>query len=469
MSPPTRGLPFTILHLGVGAFHRAHQAVYMQALADRGDRSWRLVSGELRPDGATTVAALQAQQGAYTLETVDPSGAREYRLITAIDRVLAFEPRLTEVIEVGSDAGTRIISFTVTEAGYYLKPSGLLEEGHPDLLGDLEGGNPRTLYGALAAILKQRRAKGSGGVTLLNCDNLRCNGDKVRLGLLQFLERRGELDLMDWVASHTTCPNSMVDRITPRPSREVAQRVEAATGRRDAVPVMAERYLQWVVEDHFFGGRPDWASVGVELVDSVHPYEEAKIRILNASHSCIAWAGTLLGDRYIHEGVRRAGVRRMAFEYVTEDVIPALHPSPIPLALYRDTVLERFSNPYLLDTNQRVAMDGYSKLPGFIVPTLQDRLRSGHSFAKTARLPALFFAVLQLWHKGELPYEYQDQAMDPGSVRAIFEAPDPLAAFVRDPVLWGSLRGSEVLEQALRSAYDEVGRLVLEEGLAANA
>ena len=197
------------------------------------------------------------------------------------------------------------------------------------------------------------------------------------------------------------------------------ERVKAATGVDDACPVMGEAFIQWVIEDHFIAGRPAWEKVGAELVDSVMPYEEAKIRILNATHSCIAWAGTLVGLNYIHEGTLDADINKFAYEYVTEDVIPCLTPSPLDLERYRDVVLERFSNPYIQDTNQRVAADGFSKLPGFIAPTLSECFERGVTPAATAMLPALFFRFLDRWNAGKLPYAYQDGVMDE-RVRACF-------------------------------------------------
>ena len=227
---------------------------------------------------------------------------------------------------------------------------------------------------------------------------------------------------------------------------------------------MGESFIQWVIEDHFIAGRPAWENVGVEMVESVQAYEEAKIRLLNATHSCIAWAGTLLGYTYIHEGTHDARIRKMAFDYVTDDVIPVLstpeHPSPIDLAAYRDVVLDRFGNPDIADTNQRVAMDGFSKIPGFIAPTFRERLARGESIASVAMLPALFLAYLQRWHAGQIPYTYQDQAMDPASAHAICEASDPMAAFAADTVLWGDLASDARLLAALRLAYGRVQNFV---------
>ena len=438
MNTAIRSDQHLILHLGLGSFHRAHQAVYLQALHDRGDRRWALAGGNLRPDMPETVAALQAQGGAYTLETITPDGVHAYQRIEALQQVVTHEPSLAGLIALGASAQTRIISFTVTEAGYYLDAKNRLDLGYPDLKADLDrarqGLAGSTLYGALTAILRARQAAGAGPVTLLNCDNLRHNGERSRSGLLQFIELVGDTALAAWVQSSTTSPNAMVDRITPRPAPEVRERVKAATGVDDGAALMAESFIQWVIEDRFCHGRPDWEAVGVQMVDSVEPYEEAKIRLLNATHSCIAWAGTLVGYQYIHEGTHDPVIRAFAHDYVTDDVIPVLSPpekpSPINLAAYRDVVLDRFGNPAIRDTNQRVAMDGFSKIPGFIAPTFRERLARGQGIASVSMLPALFLAYLQRWHRGEIPYTYQDQAMDPAAAHAICEAADPVAALL---------------------------------------
>jgi D-arabinitol 4-dehydrogenase len=450
--------PHVILHLGLGSFHRAHQAVYLHELnkleAAAGSLGWVLAGGNLRPDMADTVAALQAQGGEYTLETVTPAGDRHYERVTSIRQIIPYEPSLAGLIDVGADANTRIISFTVTEAGYYLDSHNHLETTYPELASDLAGTTRSTIYGALAVILNERMKRGSGPVTLLNCDNLRSNGERFQLGFKDFLTRRNEHALLAWVQSNTSSPNDMVDRITPRPLPEVAQRVHAATGWKDGAPVMGERFIQWVIEDHFIAGRPAWEKVGAEMVASVLPYEEAKIRILNSSHSCFAWAGTLIGLTYIHEGVANPAIRKMAFDYVTDDVIPSLHasthPYPLDLEAYRDVVIDRFSNPHLRDTNQRVAADGFAKIPGFLWPTFRECLGRGASIMATAMLPALFFEFLERWHRGQLPFDYQDQNMDPASAHAFFAAPDPLAAFANDPILWGLLAGNETILSALR-------------------
>ncbi len=456
-----------ILHLGLGSFHRAHQAVYVHELRQSGDMGWAIVGGNLRPDMAETIAALQAQGGHYTLETVTPQGERSYTRIESIERVISYQDDLAPLIAAGSDAATRIISFTVTEAGYYLDADNQLDWAtFPDLRADLAavqaGQAGHSIYGALVSILRARMRAGAGPVTLMNCDNLRHNGERSRGGLLQFIDALGDAALKAWVLANTSSPNAMVDRITPRPTPDVAERVKAATGWDDKAALMGESFIQWVIEDQFIAGRPAWEKMGVEMVDSVQAYEEAKIRLLNATHSCIAWAGTLAGYRYIHEGTHDAAIRQMAYDYVTDDAIPVLLPCPIDLEQYRDVVLDRFGNPAIADTNQRVAMDAFSKIPGMIAPTIRDQLARNASFDSVAMLPALFLAYLQRWHAGQIPYDYQDQAMDPAVAHAICDAADPVAAYAADTTLWGEMASDPRLVATLRKAFVRVQAFVAE-------
>ena len=456
--------PRVWLHVGLGSFHRAHQALYLHMLRETGDQEWSLAGGNVRPDMAETIAALVEQQGEYTLETISPANEHNYIRITSIKEVIPFEPGIQPLIAKAADPKTRIISFTVTEAGYYLDPKNVLDTSATDIANDLaavkEGRAGSTIYGALAVMLKARMQQNGGPVTLLCCDNLRHNGDRSRSGLVQFIKALGDSELLAWMEKNTTSPNDMVDRITPRPAPDVAERVLAATGKVDKAAVMGESFLQWVIEENFIAGRPAWEKVGVEMVQSVAAYEEAKIRLLNATHSCIAWAGTLVGYLYIHEGTHDPVIRKFAYDYVTDDVIPVLSPCPLNLESYRDVVLDRFGNPAIRDTNQRVAMDGFSKIPGFIAPTFRERLARTESIDSVAMLPALFLAYLERWHKGQIAYEYQDQAMDPAVAHAMCEAADPVAAFCADSVLWGELANDPRLVAAIRTAYQRVGEFV---------
>lgn len=372
----------TWLHIGVGAFHRAHQAMYLNQLRKRGfDPDWRLVVGNIRPDMQAQMHLLARQNGQYTLETVSPDGHRKYQLIDVIGQIIDWEPQLREMITLGSHPDTAVISFTVTEAGYYLDASDVLDQHDPAIAHDLQcrldgSGRARTIYGALAATLKARSMQApAAGLTLLCCDNLRHNGQRFRRGLLAYLGLRGEAGLAAWIDAHVSCPDSMVDRITPRPVAAITERVRQATGMTDHCAVMCEAFSQWVIEDNFKAGRPALERVGVQLVASVAPYEEAKIRILNGSHSGIAWAASLRGIEYIHQAMSQPGLRKLVWQYISEDVISCLSPSPVELTTYRETVLARFANAALEDTVQRVTADSYAKLPGFIVPTIRQSLQ----------------------------------------------------------------------------------------------
>ncbi|MEB8432771.1 mannitol dehydrogenase family protein [Cocleimonas sp. KMM 6892] len=452
------------LHLGLGSFHRAHQAMYMQNLHDIGETQWEIAAGNIRSDMQSVVEILKSQNNEYMLETVSPAGEHKYQLIQSIKHIVDWEKDMKGITEIAANENTKIISFTVTEAGYYLDGNFKLDDSYKDLQSDLAGNAPCTIYGTMTQLLRARMASHVEPVTLLNCDNVRSNGEKFKNALLEYIERIGDTDLLEWVKTHTSSPNSMVDRITPRPTADIIERVFAATDRRDEAALMGESFTQWVIEDNFIAGRPPWELVDVEMVEDVEPYEEAKIRVLNATHSCIAWAGTLRGYQYIHQGTNDPEVRQLAFDYVTNDVIPCLtsaeSPSPIDLDKYRDTVLERFSNPNILDTNQRVVMDAYSKIPSFILPTIQDAIKAGRSIDSVAMLPALFLAFLVREQKGEIKFEYEDAMMSAENAQKIVSSDDIVHAFSNDKILFGDLAGNQTLRETLRKAYDRVNAFI---------
>ncbi len=437
---------FTWLHIGLGSFHRAHQAWYLHRLQVMGDKRWSIAAGNIRNDAEHVVQALSAQKGRYVLETVSPEGVSEYEEITSIQKLIPWQADLQPLIAEGADPKTKVIAFTVTEGGYYLNTSHKLEVNNPDLAADLKGGC-KTIYGVITRILEARMANNAGPLTLLNCDNVRHNGERFHDGLVEFLQLTGKQDVIDWLSTNTTCPNTMVDRITPRPAAELPARIKAQTGIADKAPVMGETFIQWVVEDNFRDVRPALEKVGVELVASVIPYEEAKIRILNSSHSCIAWAGTLIGQKYIHESTMTDFIYQIADRYVTEDVIPCLGDNGIDLPTYRDVVLKRFTNPHIQDTNQRVA-------------ALRECYQRGVRPNATAMLPALFYVFMEQWHHGKLPYEYQDGILDAPAVHAMFQSADPVAVYASDKALFGDLTEREDFAALLREKIADVYALI---------
>ncbi len=450
----------TWLHIGLGSFHRAHQAWYLNELIKQGDDSWTIAAGNIRNDSEHTIEALTAQNGEYVLETVSPRGEREYEVIKSIRKLIPWQADLAPLIEEGAQEATKVIAFTVTEAGYYLDSNFKLVQSDPALKADLEGGN-QTIYGIIAKILKKRMQLENGAVTLLCCDNVRHNGERFHDGLVEFLGLTGQNDIIEWMKTNVTTPNTMVDRIVPRPAEDLPARIQAQTGIADQAPVMGETFIQWVIEDNFKDNvRPALEKVGVELVESVIPYEEAKIRVLNVPHAAIAWMGTLLGELYIHDSTNLETARKIAHDYVTEDVIASLGNDLIDLGKYRDVVLDRFTNPHIKDTNQRVAADGFSKIPAQIQPTLIERFKQGARPAATAKLPALFFVFMERWHEGKLPFAYQDGILDEAAVHAMYESADPVKTFAADRALFGELAGKPEFEALLREQVEEVRKLI---------
>ncbi len=440
----------TWLHIGLGSFHRAHQAWYLNELIKSGDDSWAIAAGNIRNDSEHTVEAMLAQNGEYVLETVSPHDEREYEVIKSIKQPIRWAADLAPLIAAGAAENTKVIAFTVTEAGYYLDSKFKLVQNDVALQADLQGGH-ETIYGVIAKILRERMKLSDGRVTLLCCDNVRHNGERFHDGLVEFLQLTNQKDLIDWLAQNATTPNTMVDRIVPRPAEDLPARIKEKTGIDDKAPVMGETFIQWVIEDNFKDNiRPALEKVGVELVESVIPYEEAKIRVLNVPHAAVAWAGTLQGELFIHDSTLNDKVRQVAYDYVTEDVIASLGNDLIDLGKYRDVVLERFTNPHIKDTNQRVAADGFSKIPAQIQPTLIERYKQGARPAATALIPAIFFVFMEQWHQGKLPYAYQDGILDEAAVHAMFESDDPVHVFATDKALFGELAANADFEALLR-------------------
>ena len=451
---------YTWLHIGLGSFHRAHQAWYFNELIESGDDSWVVAAGNIRNDSEHTVEAMLAQNGEYVLETVSPHDEREYEVIKSIKQPIRWAADLAPLIAVGAAENTRVIAFTVTEAGYYLDSKFKLVQNDTALQADLKGGH-ETIYGVIAKILRERMKLSDGRVTLLCCDNVRHNGERFHDGLVEFLQLTDQNDLIDWLAQNATTPNTMVDRIVPRPAEDLPARIKEKTGIDDKAPVMGETFIQWVIEDNFKDDiRPALEKVGVELVESVIPYEEAKIRVLNVPHAAIAWAGTLQGELFIHDSTLNDKVRQVAYDYVTEDVIASLGNDLIDLRKYRDVVLERFTNPHIKDTNQRVAADGFSKIPAQIQPTLIERYKQGARPAATALIPAIFFVFMEQWHQGKLPYAYQDGILDEAAVHAMFESDDPIHVFATDKALFGELAENADFEALLREQVAKARQFV---------
>lgn len=361
-----------IVHLGLGAFHRAHQAAVIDDCLARGAASWGIVGASLRsPD---TRDALAPQDHLYTVAVRAAEGT-ELRVIGALlDSVVARE-KPSALVDRMADPAIRIVSLTVTEKGYCHTPqTGDLDERHPDIVHDLNDPEaPRSAPGFVVAALARRRKQGLPPFTVLCCDNLAANGHTVQRIVTQFAALRSK-DLGKWIADTVAFPSTMVDRIVPETTDADRDAVSSALGMRDAWPVMTEPFTQWVVEDRFTAGRPDLAAAGVDLVADVKPFELMKLRLLNASHSALAYLGYLAGHETIADTMRDPHFARLAARVMEDAAVTLTMPSGTDLTSYRASLLTRFANPALHHRTWQIAMDGSQKLPQRLLGAMQDRL-----------------------------------------------------------------------------------------------
>jgi fructuronate reductase len=367
-----------IVHLGIGAFMRAHLAVATEAALAAGDLRWGIVGVSLRQ--SDTRDALAPQQGLYTLALRDGDAqgrARErLQVIGAVCEVLVAPQSPQRVLEAIASPDTRIVSLTVTEKGYCHDPaSGELRLDHPDIEHDLaDAAAPRSAIGCIVRGLALRRARGLAALTLMSLDNLPANGKLLRRAVLR-LAGEVDADLRDWIAAGCSFPCSMVDRIVPRTTDADRVAIAAALGCEDAWPVLAEPFFDWAVEDHFVAGRPDWARAGARFVEQAEPWEQLKLRMVNGSHSCIAYLGALAGWDTVDVAVAQPALRGHIEALMRDEIEPTLPPLPgLEQASYRAQLIARFANPALAHRTQQIAMDGSQKLPQRLLGTLRDRL-----------------------------------------------------------------------------------------------
>ncbi|RKE97925.1 mannitol dehydrogenase family protein [Sulfitobacter guttiformis] len=380
-----------IVHIGLGNFHRAHQAWYRHRLFEAGiDHDWAIIGAGVRAGDAAQRDKLLAQDCLTTLIELAPNGKSAEVCASMIDFLPVQEGNAALIAQM-TDPRIRIVSLTVTEGGYYIDAAtGGFNAAHPDIVHDAaHPDRPVTAFGAMIAALRQRRDGGTGPFTCLSCDNLQGNGAVLRQAVVA-LARMSDMALAEWIGRTCSFPNSMVDCIVPATgAAEIA--LAKSFGIDDAVPVTHENFRQWVLEDDFCAGRPDWARVGVTFSDNVHGFETQKIRVLNGGHQVIAAAGELLSLATIAETMAHPQIRALLHKVVGEEVTPHMPrvPGYTPHE-YLELVERRFSNLEIADTTRRVAFDGSSRQPGFIVPSIRKALDAGTPVSGLALVSALW-------------------------------------------------------------------------------
>ena len=380
-----------IVHVGLGNFHRAHQSWYLHRLMQQGQaHDWAIVGAGVRPYDAAQRQKLQSQDYLTTLIELDPKGVSA-EVVGSMTSYVPVEVHNAPLIEQMADPAIRIVALTVTEGGYYVDPATQrFDADHPDIRHDVANPDtPLTAFGAMVAALRLRRDRGIGPFTGQSCDNLQGNGATLRQAVVS-LARLTDPDLAGWIDANCSFPNSMVDCIVPATgAKELALAREL--GIEDAVPVTHENFRQWVIEDDFCAGRPDWDRVGATFSEDVHVYEGMKIRILNGGHQIIANAGEILSVETISGCMEHPLIGSYFRKVATEEIVPHVQPVPgMTPSAYVSLIERRFSNPRIVDTTRRVAFDGSSRHPGFVLPIIRTALNAGRPIAGLALAEAFW-------------------------------------------------------------------------------
>ncbi|MEO6361227.1 MAG: mannitol dehydrogenase family protein [Sphingomicrobium sp.] len=365
-----------IVHFGPGAFHRSHQAHYVDRLLHQ-DPRWGIAAVSLRSAG--TVEGLRRQGGLYTLAILDAE--RSYRTIGAHNRFIG-PGEGNAVRALLQDPAVRIVTSTVTEKGYCLAGDGNLDFNHADIVHDLASPDePVSIVGWLALGLRDRQAAGTPPFTPICCDNMVSNGRQLGRAVAVFAQRL-DPELARWIESEVRFPDTMVDSITPATDDRLRALIAEATGSADAIPVSREAFTQWIIEDVLPEGSPDFASAGVVLAKDVGAWERTKLRILNGAHSSLAYIGSLIGHETVADAMGDAHLAPFIERLVREDIIPSLQPSPIDLETYAGEIFDRFRNPAIHHKLLQIAWDGSQKLPYRLLDTIADALTSGRGIER---------------------------------------------------------------------------------------
>lgn len=446
-----------IVHFGLGNFHRAHQAAYLDDLMSQGKaQDWAICGVGVMPADARMRDVLLAQDNLYTLTLKNSDGTLEPRIIGSIHRYLFAPDDPEAVIDAMTAATTRIVSLTVTEGGYNINDlSGEFDADSPDVHHDVTTGEaPRTVFGLVVEALKRRRSAGTPPFTIMSCDNIQGNGTTAKRAFVSFA-RLIDSELSDWIDSEVAFPNSMVDRITPVTTDTDRDFVRNEFGIVDGWPVFCEPFTQWVLEEHFPLGRPPYEDVGVQLVQNVEPYELMKLRLLNGSHQALAYFGYLNGYRLVHEAVADPVMAEMLRRYMDE-VTPTLHPVPgIDLNQYKDMLIQRFSNPEIRDTLARLGAESSDRIPKFVLPAIRDNLRRHRSVTFGAAVIASWARYMEGTDETGNPIEIADRFKDSLRSAAQNQRQDP-RAFLSNRQIFGDL----VSDAHFLRAYFEATELI---------
>ena len=380
-----------IIHFGVGGFHRAHQAMYLDALMNQGKAlDWGIRGMGVMPSDARMRDALAASDGLYTLVVKNADGTRDVRVIGSIIDYVYAPDDTAAAIEALADPAIRIVSLTVTEGGYNVHPvTGEFDLENPAIAADLANpASPATTFGLVSAGLRLRRERGIAPFTVMSCDNIQGNGEVAHKMFGAFASAL-DAGFAAWVEANVSFPNSMVDRITPVTTDADRSDILDSYGIDDPWPVVCEDFTQWVLEDKFVSGRPPYEDAGVQLVEDVVPYELMKLRLLNATHQGLCYFGYLAGYRAVHEVARNPLFANFLLRYMKQEATPTLAPLPgVDLEAYKHKLIQRYSNQYVADTVARLCAESSDRIPKWLIPVVRENLAAGRPVVLSAAIVA---------------------------------------------------------------------------------
>ena len=447
-----------IVHFGVGGFHRAHEAMYVDRLMNDGEAlDWAICGVGVMPADRRMQEVMDAQDGLYTLIVKAPDGTMEASIIGSIREYLFAPDDPEPVIEKMADEHTRIVSLTVTEGGYNFNAvTGEFVADNPDVQHDLQPGvTPKTTFGLITESLARRRDRGLAPFTVMSCDNIQGNGHAARRSFVAFATLR-DAELGKYVEQTVEFPNSMVDRITPVTTDEDREEVRKRFGVDDRWPVVCEPFTQWALEDSFSQGRPPFEDAGVQVVADVEPYELMKLRLLNASHQALCYFGYLAGYRLVHEVAQDPLFADFLLAYMDREATPTLEPVPgIDLDEYKHQLIERFSNAQVKDTVARLCAESSDRIPKWLLPVIRHNLETGGEILRSTAVVASWARYAEGVDEQGRPIEVVDQLRDVLMAAARRQRDDPLA-FIRNRDVFGGLIDNERFVSTYRSVLSSL-------------
>ncbi|MBU2938551.1 mannitol dehydrogenase family protein [Lacinutrix sp. C3R15] len=447
-----------IVHVGIGGFHRAHEALYTdELLQDESVKDWGICGVALLDFDTKIYNTLKEQDGLYTLIVKELDGTHTKRVIGSITECLFAPENPTKVIDKMASPEVKIITLTITEGGYnYNEATKKFDFTNPLIIHDLENPNtPKTIFGYITQALKLRQERGLKGITIQSCDNIQGNGHMTQNMLLTYVAKAAP-GLVDWIHENVSFPNAMVDRITPVTAAEDITHLKTTSGIDDAWPVVCEPFKQWVIEDNFIAGRPAWETVGAQFVEDVVPYEKMKLSLLNAGHSVLGLLGALMGYNTIDQAVNNPNIRTFLTHYMDVEVTPTLGElEGINLNDYKQSLLERFGNINIKDQIDRICSETSAKFPIFILPTVYSQLKNNGSIQLAAFVTAAWAIYSLGTNENGETLNIKDALKVQLNEKAI-EAKQNPTAFLEIDTVFGKLQQNKQFSEAYVNAYKNI-------------